>query len=67
MAEISEIPIEELEQDKAEAMADAKFCGIALSYDVETVNGQSVTERLLANMEVVKVIDAEIERRRAVG
>ncbi len=66
MADITEIPIEELEQDKAEAFADARWCGVALSYDIRTYNGGDVAKRLQSNLRVIDAIDAEIARRQAV-
>ena len=65
MAEITEIPVEELEADRAEAFADARWCGVALSHDIRTYNGGDVAKRLQSNLSVIDVIDQEIARRQA--
>lgn len=66
MAEITEIPVEELNADRAEAFADASWCGLALAHDIRTYNGGDVAERLQGNLRVIDAIDAEITRRQAV-
>ena len=62
---IEDFPIEELETDRAESVAGIQLCQQALGEDVETyfAGNFSVRHRLEQNERIVRIIDAELERR----
>lgn len=64
MTDITTIPTEELVSDLKDSIADIKTCEFALSRGVDEYNGKSVQYRLDANKHFVKVITAELERRK---
>jgi len=62
---IEDFPIEELETDRRASLADITLCDLALIAGTETYfGGKSSTQyRLEQNKRIVRVIDAELERR----
>jgi len=62
---IEDFPMEELQTDRAESVADIALCRRALDEGVETyfAGKSSVRYRLAENERIVGVIDAELERR----
>jgi hypothetical protein len=63
MADISNIPEEELRKDLQDSYADIIACEAAMRIGVETYSGGSVQKRLNANRGFIKVIEAELARR----
>lgn len=58
------LPLSELEDDRAASITDIKLCEWALLHGHQYfAGGTSVQGRLVANQEVVKIIDAELLRR----
>ena len=64
MVDITTIPTNELESDLLDSQNDIKVCELALLLDVTSYNHGSVNDRLEKNKYFVKVITAELERRR---
>lgn len=64
MVDITTIPTSELEKDLLESNQDIAVCETVLTLGVSQYSGGSVKERLEANRYFVKVITAELERRR---
>jgi len=62
---IEDFPIGELEIDRAESVADIQLCQRALGEGAETYfdGKSSVQYRLAVNEHIVRIIDAELERR----
>ena len=62
---IEDFPIEELQTDRAESVADIQLCQRALGEGVETYSDgkNSVQYRLAVNERIVRIIDAELDRR----
>lgn len=67
MKDIKAIPMHELVKDLNESHKDIKACKDALLIGVFEYSGGLVRERLRHNKNFVKVITAEIERRRYGG
>lgn len=64
MVDIKEIPTSELEKDLLESHQDIAICETALVLEVTSYSHGSVKDRLEKNKYFVKVITAELERRR---
>lgn len=65
MTDIKTIADDELERDLKESYEDIKVCRTALSFGVNKYSsGKSVEERINNNRYFVKVIIAEIKRRK---
>ena len=64
MVDITTIPTSELESDLLDSQNDIKVCKLALLHDVTSYSHGSVNDRLEKNKYFVKVITAELERRR---
>lgn len=65
MAEIASIPKQELVDDREASLADMAVCMLALAVGItHHKDGMPVCHRLDRNREIVKAIDAELERRR---
>ena len=62
--DIKEIPTSELESDLLDSQNDIKVCELALLHDVTSYSHGSVNNRLEKNKYFVKIITAELERRR---
>ena len=62
--DITTIPTSELRQDLQDSLNDIKVCQLALTHRVEAYSGGSVQERLDKNQHFVKVITAELARRK---
>lgn len=64
MSDISQIPLQELLDDKAASLVDIEVCKLALLHNVkEYSNGYSVQSRLDDNQNIVNVIDKELVER----
>ena len=64
MVKIEEIPTEELEKDLRESLQDIQACEAGLACGLVEAGGISIQYRLDENKYFVKVITAELERRR---
>jgi len=64
MANIQAISYDELKKDLDDSYKDIGVCQIALSQGIVAYSGGSVKERLDHNKHFVKVIEAEIARRK---
>ena len=64
MKDIKTKPMHELVKDLKDSNINIKVCEFALSIGVLQWSGGSVQERLGDNKHFVRVIEAEIERRR---
>ena len=64
MVDIKKIPTSELEKDLLESYQDIAICKTALALEVTSYSHGSVKDRLKKNKYFVKVITAELERRR---
>lgn len=64
MTDITTIPQEELEKDLADSLTDIRICEFALLQSITSYSGGAVKDRLEKNKYFVKVITAELERRR---
>ena len=62
--DITTIPTSELKQDLEDSQVDIKVCQLALVHRIESYSGGSVQERLDKNQHFVKVITAELARRK---
>ncbi len=60
---INEIPTSELEKDLSESIKDIEDCKMALGFGVNQYSGGSVIDRLETNKKIVKIINAELEKR----
>ena len=63
--DIAKLPIEELESDLLDSQSDIKICEMSLRQGILFYSGGSVQDRLDGNKHFVKVITAEIERRKS--
>ncbi len=64
MVDITQIPQQELLDDKAGSVADIKVCELALLHDIkEYGKGESAPDRLTGNQQAIDTIDKEIGRR----
>ncbi len=66
MRNIQTIPIEELRKDLKESLSDIDICTKAKEQGINQYSGGSVQRRLDGNKHFVKVITAEIERRKTI-
>jgi hypothetical protein len=64
MVDIKEIPTSELESDLLDSQNDINACELALLYGITSYGRGYVNDRLEKNKYFVKVIVAELERRR---
>ena len=64
MVDITTIPQEELEKDLRDSLNDIEACEFVLLLGIETYSQGIVQRRLEANQYFVKVITAELERRK---
>ena len=64
MTDITTIPDSELEKDLRESLQDIEACKAGLLVGILEVRGTSVQYRLEQNEYFVKVITAELERRK---
>ena len=61
---IQKIPLNELKDDRAASIIDARLCDIALSLGIATYdNNESVKHRMEVNQKIVRAINAELVRR----
>jgi hypothetical protein len=65
MSDIHSIPTEELEKDLLDSNIDIGVCETALQLGITSYSGGPIQKRLEANKCFVKVITAELERRKA--
>lgn len=64
MSDISQIPQQELLDDRAASAADIEVCKLALLHGVKKYgNGHSVESRLNKNQNIINVINKELARR----
>jgi len=62
---IEDLPLSELQADRAESLVDMQMCRVALLHGItEYSNGCDVRERLETNERIVAIIDAELARRK---
>lgn len=64
MTDITTIPTEELEKDLHDSLQDIQACEAGLACGLVESCGTPITYRLEQNQYFVKVITAELERRR---
>ena len=67
MTYITTVPTSELERDLLKSNQDIALCEIALALGITSYRRGSVKERLETNRRVVKVITAELARRRTLN
>jgi hypothetical protein len=65
MKDIAKIPTKDLFDDRSAALLDIEICKLALVHGVMVYGmlNDSVQDRLDSNLEQVKVINAELDRR----
>jgi hypothetical protein len=63
MADITQLPIDELLDDLGDTYADIERCKNALREGAQVYSGGSVKDRLRVNEEIRDMIRAEIKRR----
>ncbi len=61
------MPIEELKKDLRDSLDDIAICTNAKEQGINVYSGGGVQQRLDDNRHFVKVITAEIERRKAIN
>ncbi len=62
--DITQIPTDKLQDDKAASLADITFCEWAAILGITTYSGDNVQERFEINQKIVALIEAELTRRK---
>lgn len=63
MSKLSDIPAEELKQDRWDAIDDICACRLAMKCGVKKLGILNPERRINQNLKQIRVIDDEIERR----
>ena len=62
--DITKIPLQVLLKDKADSLDDIMACTIAVQRNITSCSSGSVIDRLEKNLGFVKLIEAELSRRK---